>query len=81
VTERQIAERARLRDVRIERRRHPKPPKAECKRLHPRPPRVLLTPEQRAGVSRANLKKATESRQSKRLTPAAIRTVWWLSKS
>ena len=78
MTERQRGLRTDLRE-RLERRRRRKPPKVKCKRLH-RPPRVLLTLGQRADVSRANLKKATESRQSRRAKPESINTVWWLGK-
>ena len=81
MTELQIAERARLRDARAARRGHrpfkkTPPPPARV----PAPPRVLLTPEQRAAVSRSNLKKANLSRQSLRGTPEAIATVWWLGE-
>ncbi len=80
MTERQRSERARLCEERVKRGWRQNDATRKCKRLHLRPPRVNLTPEQRADVSRANLKKATESRQSRREKPEIIRTVWWLSK-
>lgn len=81
MTERQRSERARLCEARVQRRWRQNEARRKCKRLHPpRPPRVLLSPEQRADVSRANLKKANAARSSNRTTPEPIRTLWWLSK-
>lgn len=77
MTDRQRSERARLCEARVKRRWGQEKATRACKRLHTKPPCVLLTPEQRADVSRANLKIATASRISNRAIPAPIRTVWW----
>ena len=80
MTDRQRSERARLCEARVKRRWRQKAAMRKCKRVHTKPPRVLLTTEQRADVSRANLKIATAARISNRVKPEPIRSVWWLSK-
>ncbi len=79
MTERQRSERARLCEARVKKRWRQNEATRKCKRVRDctKPPRVLLTPEQRADVSRANLKIATAARISNRAKPAPISTVWW----
>jgi len=82
MTDQQRSERARLCEERVKRRWRQEQATRKCKRVRDctKPPRVLLTPEARAAISRSNLKIANLSRQSTRGTPEAISTVWWSNR-